>query len=67
MTQYSIAIVDDHQIVSEAIAGLINAVPQFTVLYEARNGKELMQKFEHKKKNPDHVLLYIKMTIMNCF
>lgn len=67
MTQYSIAIVDDHQIVSEAIAGLINAVPQFTVLYEARNGKELMQKFEHKKNIPDLVLLDINMPIMNGF
>lgn len=67
MTQNSIAIVDDHQIVSEAIAGLINALPQFNVLYEVRNGKELLQKLANKKNIPDLILLDINMPIMNGF
>lgn len=67
MTQNSIAIVDDHQIVSEAIAGLINALPQFNVLYEVRNGKELLQKLANKKNVPDLILLDINMPIMNGF
>lgn len=67
MIPNSIAIVDDHQIVSEAIAGLINALPQFNVLFEVRNGKELLQKLSNKKNIPDLILLDINMPIMNGF
>src|SRR5215217_6949979 len=67
MSQYNIVIVDDHQVVSEAIAGLIDALPQYNILYEVRNGKELMNKFQNKRNIPDIILLDINMPIMNGF
>ena len=67
LNPYSIVLVDDHLVVSEAIAGLINALPQYRILYEARNGRELVQKFADKKNIPDIVLLDINMPIMNGF
>jgi DNA-binding NarL/FixJ family response regulator len=67
MKQYSVVIVDDHQVVSEAIAGLISSLPQYNILYQARNGRELIQKFANKKNIPDIILLDINMPIMNGF
>lgn len=67
MLQHSIVIVDDHQIVSEAIAGLIDALPQYNVLYQVRNGRELVNRFASKQNIPDIVLLDIHMPIMNGF
>jgi len=67
MKQYSVVIVDDHQVVSEAIAGLINTLPQYNILYQVRNGRELINKFASKKNIPDIILLDINMPIMNGF
>lgn len=67
MSKYNIVIVDDHQVVSEAIAGLIDALPQYNILYEVRNGKELVNKFQNKRNIPDMILLDINMPIMNGF
>jgi two-component system, NarL family, invasion response regulator UvrY len=61
---YKIAIADDHSLVAKAIAGLIQRLDDYEVMYEVENGKELIQKFK-LKMIPDLVLLDINMPEMD--
>lgn len=64
---YNIAIVDDHILIAKAIAGVIDNFPNYHVLYEAENGKVLIDKFRTPNNVPDIVLLDITMPIMDGF
>ena len=61
-----IALVDDHALLRNGLASLIESFEGYTVLFQADNGKEFIQK---KKKNPvpDIILLDITMPEMNGF
>lgn len=66
MIKYSVVVVDDHTLLSQAIAGMVNTFDKFKVLYTCKNGKELVGKFsESPKYIPDVVLMDINMPIMN--
>lgn len=64
---YSVAIVDDHILIAKAIGGIIDGFVRYTVLYEAENGKALVEKFRQPKNIPDIVLLDINMPVMDGF
>jgi DNA-binding NarL/FixJ family response regulator len=63
----NIIIVDDHTLVSNAIADLINGFKHFEVTNQYRNGQELIDKLAGLKKQPNIILLDINMPIMNGF
>lgn len=63
----SIIIVDDHKLVSKAIAELIEGFSTYEILFDLNNGKELLEKLKNKKNIPDIVLLDINTPIMNGF
>ena len=66
MTKYSVVIVDDHTLLSQAIAVMVSTFDKFKVLYTCKNGKELTERFSESPKNiPDIVLMDINMPIMN--
>lgn len=65
--QYSIVIVDDHILIAKAIAGIIDAFANYTVLYEVEHGKALQERFKVPKAIPDIVLLDISMPVMDGF
>ncbi|MDX6745209.1 response regulator transcription factor [Polaribacter sp. PL03] len=66
MITYSVVIVDDHTLLSQAIAAMVNTFPKFKVLYTCKNGQELIDKFSASAKYiPDLVLMDINMPIMN--
>lgn len=62
---YSVVVVDDHFLLSQAIGGLVQEFKNFDVLYLCKNGQELLDKFENPKNIPDLVLMDIKMPILN--
>ncbi|TMM32436.1 response regulator transcription factor [Polaribacter aestuariivivens] len=66
MIKNSVVIVDDHTLLSQAIAGMVNTFNKFKVLYTCKNGQELVDKFNASPQNiPDVVLMDINMPIMN--
>ncbi len=68
MQEIQVIVVDDHQLMARGICDLVNSIPNYKVLHEARNGKELVQYLENDKNEfPDIVLLDINMPIMNGF
>lgn len=62
---YSVVVVDDHVLLSQAIGGLVESFERFTVLYTCKNGQELIDKFQNPKNIPDIVLMDVNMPIMN--
>lgn len=62
---YSVVVVDDHFLLSQAIGGLVQDFKNFDVLYLCKNGQELLDKFEDPQNIPDLVLMDIKMPILN--
>ena len=63
--KYSVVVVDDHLLLSQAIGGMVQGFENFNVLYLCKNGQELLDKLEDPKNIPDLVLMDIKMPILN--
>ena len=63
--KYSVVIVEDHILLSQALSGLVNGFAKFKILYICKNGKELLTRFKDPKNIPDIVLMDINMPIMN--
>lgn len=65
MKTYTVVVVDDHTLLSQAIQTMVNTFENFNVLYTCKNGQELVDKFSDTKIIPDVVLMDINMPIMN--
>lgn len=65
MKTYSVVVVDDHTLLSQAIGGLVNDFDNFSTLYICKNGRELLNKLETPKNIPNLVLMDINMPILN--
>lgn len=66
MKKFSVVIVDDHTLLSQAIQTMVNTFQNFKVLYTCKNGKEMADKFLASPNNiPNVVLMDINMPIMN--
>jgi DNA-binding NarL/FixJ family response regulator len=63
----TIAIVDDHTLIAQALKGIISNFKNFEVVFECENGKELIEKIKTLSDYPDIVMLDISMPEMNGF
>lgn len=63
----SVAIADDHPALVKGMRYILEAYKHYTVLIEAYNGAELIEKIEQASIKPDVCILDISMPIMNGF
>lgn len=63
--KYTVVVVDDHFLLSQAIGGLVQDFENFEVLYLCKNGQDLLDRLKEPKNIPDLVLMDIKMPILN--
>jgi two-component system, NarL family, invasion response regulator UvrY len=62
----NIALVDDHILLRNGLASLINDLG-YDVLYECDNGKQLLDRMANRHPQPDLVLMDINMPVMDGF
>jgi len=60
-----IAIADDHTILRKGVIELINSFGEFRVIFDAVNGKDLIEKIQAAAEKPEICLLDINMPEMN--
>ncbi|MAY23352.1 MAG: DNA-binding response regulator [Flavobacteriaceae bacterium] len=65
MMKHTVVVVDDHNLLSQAIGGLVDSFENFKVLYTCRNGKELIKRLDHPDDVPELVLMDVNMPILN--
>jgi DNA-binding NarL/FixJ family response regulator len=58
-----ILVVDDHPVVRQGVAGLVDGQPDMSIVGQASNGREAIQQF--RTHHPDLVLMDLQMPEMN--
>src|SRR6478752_7529308 len=61
----TLGIADDHQLFLKSLSLLISSLEDFNIVVEAMNGKDLIEKLEMKKIEPDIILLDVNMPVMD--
>jgi DNA-binding NarL/FixJ family response regulator len=67
MTPVTIGIVDDHQLFLKSLSTLIASLPGYTIVLEALNGKEMVDKLSTIQAPPDIILIDVTMPVMDGF
>ena len=66
MKKYSVVVVDDHTLLSQAIQSMVDTFDKFTVLYTCKNGQELIDIIAKSPNDiPNVILMDVNMPIMN--
>ena len=62
---YSVVIVDNHKLLSQGIASLVDSFDDFNVEFTCCNGRELLTRLKTIQTYPDIVLMDINMPVLN--
>lgn len=62
---YSVAVVDDHLLLGQAIGQMVAGFEKFDTLYECANGAQIIDKLKLGKHIPQIILMDINMPIMD--
>lgn len=65
MKTIRIAIADDHEVIRAGIISLIRHFPQYEIIAEAENGKDLLEQLSMLQELPDICLVDISMPVMD--
>lgn len=65
MKPITLAIADDHQLFLKSLSILISSFQGFTIVADALNGKDLVDKLARLEHQPDIILLDVTMPVMN--
>lgn len=66
MNKHPVFVVDDHTLLSQAIAHMVNSFSNFKVVTTCKNGNELLQKIVQKEfQLPEVILMDVNMPVMN--
>ena len=60
---FSVLLADDHEIMLDGLSAIINAEPTLQVINVARNGSELIERYE--QLHPDICIVDLDMPVMN--
>src|SRR5437868_12739500 len=61
----NIAMADDHVLLRNALASLINGFDNCRVIFEVNNGSELLARLKSGNPTPDLILLDLNMPVMD--
>lgn len=67
MSKISVALVDDHIVLRNGLAGIINELNDYRVIAQSNNGKDFTNSIAQNNFVPDVVLLDVSMPHMNGF
>lgn len=62
---HKVVIVEDHTLLSQAIAGIVNQFENIEVSYTCKNGVDLVNKLKQTPEKPNVILMDVNMPIMN--
>ena len=65
MEPYKVIVVDDHVLLAQGIASLVNSFEEFNVVKVYENGQQLIDALALMKVAPDVILMDVKMPILN--